>query len=96
LILDINNSYIIIRSVLFKLSQRHRINKRNGHQTDYRIEDLRKEHYGGFTDSEYFRRVLSQVARQHKEFEVERQIIKLSGFGLDNCEKYDPTFQRDL
>jgi hypothetical protein len=86
----------IWQNLMLYLCQRHRINKRNGRQTDYRIEDLRKDHYGVFTDHEYFRRLLSQLARQYKEVEVERHTIRLSKFGLDNCEKYDPTFQRDF
>jgi hypothetical protein len=40
--------------------------------------------------------VISWVAKQHREIEVDRDVIRLTRFGFDNCEKYDPTFQRDI
>lgn len=36
------------------------------------------------------------MAKQHREIEVDRDVIRLTRFGFDNCEKYDPTFQRDI
>lgn len=93
---DVEDIEKVWRTLMSHLCPRHRINKRNGHETDYIIEDLRKEYYGAFTDSAYFRRLLSQLARQHGEVEVERDRIRLTKFGLDNCKKYDPTFQKDF
>jgi len=77
------------------LCQSHRANKRNGHATDYSIENLRTDYYSAF-DADYFRRLLGWVAKQHPEVQVEGDIIRLTKYGFDNCERYDPTFQRDV
>ena len=29
------------------------------------------------------------MAKQHREIEVDRDVIRLTRFGFDNCEKYD-------
>ena len=82
--------------LMLHLCPRHRINARNESPTDYKIEDLRKDHYAGFTDSQYFRKLIYELARLYEEIQVEGDIIKLTKYGLDNCEKYDPTFQKDF
>jgi hypothetical protein len=89
---DIQTVWVNLMSYL---CPRHRINKKNGDPTDYNIEELRRKYYNAF-DPNYFRRVIGWVARQHREVEVERDIIRLSRFGFDNCEKYDGTFQKDV
>ena len=88
---------IVWRNLMSYLCSRHRTTRRNGRPTDYNIEELRRDHYeGGFPDAYYFRRLISWVAKQHREIEVDRDVIRLTRFGFDNCEKYDPTFQRDI
>jgi hypothetical protein len=82
-------------TLMLHLCRRHRENKRNGRPTDYRIENLRNDHYEAF-DANYFRRLIVWVAKQHPEVEVDRDNIRLSRFGFDNCKKYDRTFQRDV
>jgi hypothetical protein len=82
--------------LMLHLCSRHRINARNERPTDYKIEDFRKEHYSGYTDSKYFRKLIYELAKLHREIQVDADIIRASRFGLDNCEKYDPTFQRDF
>lgn len=84
------------QNLMLLLCRRYRINKRGGRQTDYRIEDLRNDHYRAFTDARYFRRLVGQLARQHEEIEIERDIIRITDYGLNNCKKYDPTFQKDF
>jgi hypothetical protein len=84
-------------SLMLRLCSRHRINVRNGRPTDYRIEDLRTDQFsGGFTNSEYFKRIIEELAKRHTEIQVDGDIVRLTKYGLDNCKKYDPTFQRDF
>lgn len=83
-------------TLMLHLCRRHRINRRNGLETDYRIEDLRTDHYGAFTNANYFRELIRWVAKQHREVEVEEDIIRLTRFGFDNCPNYDSTFQKDI
>jgi hypothetical protein len=84
------------RTLMGHLCPRHRTNKRNGRETDYEIEELRTDHYGAFIDSGYFRRIIAWLVKKHPEVEVDGNIIRLTRFGLDNCEKYDRSFQRDF
>jgi len=44
----------------------------------------------------YIRSILDELARRHNEIGLAGNIIRLKRHGLDNCEKYDPTFQRDF
>ncbi len=83
-------------SLMQSLCSRHRINAQNERPTDYNIEDLRKEHYSGYTDNKYIRKLIYELAKLHREVQVDADIIRLSRFGLDDCEKYDPTFQRNF
>jgi hypothetical protein len=87
---------VVWNNLMLHLCGRHRTNKRSDIDTDYRIEDLRKEKYGAFTDANYFRELMRWVAKQHREVEVEGDIIRLTRSGFDKCEKYDRTFQRDI
>jgi hypothetical protein len=48
--------------LILHLCSRHRIDARNGRPTDYKIEDLRKEHYSGYTESKYFRKLIYELA----------------------------------
>jgi hypothetical protein len=83
-------------SLMLRLCSRHRINARNGRPTDYRIEDLRIDQFTGFTDGEHFKRIIQELAKLHMEIQVDGDIVRLTKYGLDNCKKYDPTFQRDF
>lgn len=82
--------------LMLRLCSRHRINARNGRPTDYRIGDLREDHYRGYEDVRYFTRLLQELARRHPEIQVDGDIIRLTRHGLDNCGRYDRTFQRDF
>jgi hypothetical protein len=65
-------------TLLTQLCNRHRERARNikpsdddPRPTDWKIEDLRKEHYsGGYPDSTYFRRHITELARRHPEIHV--------------------------
>jgi hypothetical protein len=78
------------------LCSRHRSNARNGRPTDYSIEDLRRDNYPAFDSSEYFRQILDNLARIHAEIQIDGDIIRLTKYGLNNCDRFDPTFQRDF
>jgi hypothetical protein len=84
------------RNLMQHLCRRHRENRRNGRPTDYRVEDLRRDHYEAFTDTNYFRRLIVWLTKQHPEVEVEEDIIRLTRFGFDSCSNYDPKFQKDV
>jgi hypothetical protein len=81
---------------VLRLCSKHRINARNGRPTDYKIEDLRIDQFAGFTNSKYFKRILEELANRHTEIQIDGDIVRLTNYGLDNCKKYDPTFQRDF
>jgi hypothetical protein len=83
-------------TLMSHLCPRHRINARNGRPTNWDIENLRSEYYGAYTDAGYFRKVIEELVRRHREIEVERNIIRLTEYGLNNCSRYDMTFQRDF
>lgn len=83
-------------NLMLYLCPMHRSNARNGRPTDCNIEELRKDRYGAFTDSNHFKKIIYALAKRHREIEVEDSIIRVTQFGLDNCRKYDPTFQRDF
>jgi hypothetical protein len=78
------------------LCRRHRSNARNGLPTDYNIEDLRRDHYSGFHSNQDLRRILNELARIHAEIQIEGYIIRLTTYGLNNCNKFDPTFQKNF
>jgi hypothetical protein len=82
--------------LMLHLCSIHRINARNERPPYYNIEDLRKERYSGYTDSKYFSKLIYELAKLHREIQVDGDTIRVTRFGLDNCEKYDPTFQRDF
>ena len=55
------------------------------------------EHYAGFTDIMYFKRMLEKLSvLNNKEIEVDGEIVKLTKDGSDNCKEYDPTFREDF
>ena len=84
-------------TLMLHLCRRYRENKRNGLETDYRIEELRTDHYKGYTDPTYFRELMRWMAKQFREeIEVEGDFIRLRRFGFDSCKKYDSTFQKDV
>ena len=86
-------------NLMLHLCSRHRINARNGHQTDYSIESLRTDHYPGYSSSQYFKRVILELAKRHAaEIEViDGNAIRLTRYSLDKtCQKYDPTYQKDF
>jgi hypothetical protein len=84
--------------LMLRLCSRHRINARNGNSTDYGIEQLRTDHYPIFNDSNYFRRVIRELANRHwEEIQVDGNVIRLTRHALDKtCEKHDPTYQKDF
>jgi hypothetical protein len=82
--------------LMLRLCSIHRINARNGRPADYEIEKLRQDHYSAYEDSKYFKKLIYGLVRVHKEIQVDAEIIRVMRIGLDNCEKYDPTFQRDF
>jgi hypothetical protein len=59
---------------------------------------LRTVQYSFYTDSNYFRRVIQELANWHKEeIQVDRNIIRLTRYSLDKtCEKHDKTYQKDF
>ena len=68
----------------------------NPRPTDWNIEELRNEFYGGYTDAEYFRRHLTELANRHPEIQVEGDVIRLTNQGLLYCERNVKGFQRDF
>jgi hypothetical protein len=68
----------------------------NGDPTDYRIEDLRAEHYRSYKDGEYFGRHIAELANRHQEIQVEDDFIRLTSFGIDHCGDYVRNWQRDF
>jgi hypothetical protein len=82
-------------NLMSHLCPRHRIQARNGHPTDYRIEDLRMEHYPSY-EKDFFRRHIVRLANRQPEIQVEGDVIRLTPYGLDNCGVYDGTWQRDF
>jgi hypothetical protein len=83
-------------SLMLHLCRRHRMKARNGEPTDWRIEDLRNEHYGGFTDSEHFRTHIVELANRHWEIKTAGDIVRLTPRGLTTCVNYVPEWQRDF
>lgn len=80
-----------------QLSRRYRERKRNGHSTDYLIEDLRNEHYGAFISANHFRMCIEELARRHsEEIVVDGDKIKVTKYGIDNYRRTDPSFQKDF
>jgi hypothetical protein len=83
--------------IMLVLCRRHRIKAGNGEPTDYNIEEFRNEHYAGFTDIVYFKRMLEKLSvLNNKEIEVDGQTIRLTKDGIDNCKEHDPTFREDF
>jgi hypothetical protein len=79
------------------LCRRHRIKAGNGEPTDYNIEEFRNEHYAGFTDIMYFKRMLERLSKlNNKEIEVDGDIVRVTKDSLDKCKEYAPTFREDL
>lgn len=79
-----------------QLCNRHRHQARNAKPTDWKIEDLRKEHYGAYPEAEYFRRHLTELANRHPEIQVVEDVIRLTNQGLLYCERNVKGFQRDF
>jgi hypothetical protein len=83
--------------IMLVLCRRYRIKAGNGESTDYNIEEFRNEHYAGFTDIMYFKKMLERLSLlNNKEIEVDGEIIRLTKNGIDNCKEYDPTFREDF
>jgi len=83
--------------IMLVLCRRYRIKAGNGKPTDYNIEEFRNEHYAGFTDIVYFKRMLEKLSvLNNKEIEVDGDIIRVTKDGIDNCKEYDPTFREDF
>jgi hypothetical protein len=77
------------------LCRRNRIKAGNGEPTDYDIEEFRNEHFAGFIDITYFKRMLERLSvLNNKEIEVDGDIVRV--IGIDNCKEYDPTFREDF
>ena len=83
--------------MMLVLCRRHRIKAGNREPTDYIIEEFRNEHYAGFNDIMYFKRMLEKLSvLNNKEIEVDGEIVRLTKDGIDNCKEYDPTFREDF
>ncbi|MFL6329936.1 MAG: hypothetical protein ACJ705_02865 [Nitrososphaeraceae archaeon] len=83
--------------IMLVLCRRHRIKAGNGEPTDYNIEEFRNEHYAGFTDIMYFKRMLERLSiLNNKEIEVDGDIVRVTKDSIDKCKEYDPTFREDL
>jgi hypothetical protein len=51
----------------------------NGEPPDYNIEEFRNEHYAGFTDIMYFKRLLEKLSvLNNKEIEVDGDMVRLT------------------
>jgi hypothetical protein len=83
-------------NLMLYLCPMHRSNARNGRPTDFKIEELREDRYSAFTESKHFEKIINALAKRRREIEIEGGIVRLTPYGLDNCRKYDPTFQRDF
>jgi hypothetical protein len=87
-----------------QLCNRHRDKARNKkptpdnpRPTDWKIEDLRKEHYsGGYPDSSYFKRHITELARRHPEIQVEDDVIRLTHQGILYCVRNVRGFEKDF
>ena len=80
--------------IMLVLCRRYRIKAGNGEPTNYNIEEFRNEHYAGFTDIVYFKRMLEKLSvLNNKEIEVDGDTVRLTKDGIDNCKEYDPTFR---
>jgi hypothetical protein len=83
--------------IMLVLCRRYRIKAGNGEPTDYNIEEFRNEHYAGFTDIMYFKRMLEKLSvSNNNEIEVDGDTVRLTKDGIDNCKEYDPTFREDF
>jgi hypothetical protein len=83
--------------IMLVLCRRYRIKAGNGEPTDYNIEEFRNEHYAGFTDIAYFKRMLEKLSvLNDKEIEVDGGAVRLTKDGIHNCKEYDPTFREDF
>jgi hypothetical protein len=83
--------------IMLVLCRRYRIKAGNEEPTDYNIEEFRNEHYAGFTDIMYFKRMLEKLSvSNNNEIEVDGDTVRLTKDGIDNCKEYDPTFREDF
>ena len=74
--------------IMLVLCRRHRIKAGNGEPTDYTIEEFRNEHYAGFTDIVYFKRMLEKLSvLNNKEIEVDGDTVRVTKDGIDNCKE---------
>lgn len=58
---------------------------RNQQSIYWNIEELRSEFYSAYTDPNYFRRHIAEVASRHPELQVEGRVVRLTPQGLDHC-----------
>ena len=63
---------------MLRLCSRHRINARNGSPTDYEIENLRQDHYSAYEEAQNFRRLIYELAKIHREIQVDENIIRVT------------------
>jgi hypothetical protein len=63
---------------MLRLCSRHRINARNGSPTDYEIEKLRQDHYSAYEEAQNFRRLIYELAKIHREIQVDENIIRVT------------------
>ena len=83
--------------IMLVLCRRYRIKAGNGEPTDYTVEGFRNEHYAGFTDIMYFKRMLEKLSvLNNNEIEVDEDTVRVTRDGIDNCKEYDPTFREDF
>jgi hypothetical protein len=91
-----NDSESVWTNLMQILCSRHRNNARNGRPTDYSIGDLRIDHYSSYNSLPYFRQILDNLATMHAEIQIDGAIIRLTNYGLNNCHRFDSTFQKDF
>jgi hypothetical protein len=63
---------------MLRLCSRHRINARNGSPTDYEIENLHQDHYSAYEEAQNFRRLIYELAKIHREIQVDENIIRVT------------------
>lgn len=85
-------------NLLTHLSRRYREwARKDPSSIDYKIEELRNDHYGAFTNANHFRMCIKELARRHpNEIQVEGEPIRVTAQGILNYHQIDPTLQLDF
>jgi hypothetical protein len=78
------------------MPQRYRTMARNQQSAGWITEELRNEFYSAYTDPNYFRRHITELANRHPELQVEGDVVRLTPNGLDYCEANISGWQRDF